>query len=834
MVCQLTHFVPLSKQPVNAPHRFSQLAAPLQLAMIATGLFSAIALSFPATAADVVVDAVPDRPSPPTSTLAAQPEAVQTPPSRPAIAPAEMVVAQEFSSQTPASTTASTQTASTQATSTAANTTPLPPDAQYYRDYQSVVVPTEPVVQSVPAARSAPPAPTPISTTTPRQPTQTAQAAPPTVQVPPPPPLPTTPPPPVTPTPQQTATPPPTTNQPGWMVPVPAVTNQPVTVPPPPTGLPQSSSVVPTGELAVQATDVQIVGVDPDIQTFGLQSIQTKPGSQTSTSVLQEDVEILLKTGFFSSVTVGTQPNPQGVSVTFYTAPNRLQALDLSNAKALSLSVANSIFRDQFGQPISPAKLNNSVQAINKWYADNGYTLARVISLRPTRQGIVVVDVAEGVVGEVKLRYLNREGSPVDDKGNPIRGRSQEEFVRRQLETKPGQPFQTKTAQEDLQRLSALGIFEQAYVSFEGDARNTTVVYNLAERAPRDLRFGGGFNDSAGLFATVSVQDNNFGGLGQQLGGTVLLGTKDIQFDGRFVSPYRATEPNVPGYNANVFRRQGLSAVFDEDVKLANGDRVRERRYGAGVGIEKPIGGGWQGFWGLNYENVSTRDSGGDIFTQDRLGNPLTLSGEGVDDLFSFSFTALNDLRNNPVNPSSGSLTRFNTEQYIPIGRGNVFGTKLQGSYTQFFPVKLITASHKTPPDPRNSQPETFGINVRGGTYVGDLPPYNAFILGGPNSVRGWDNGDIATSRSFVEAQAEYRFPIYRFIGGAAFVDFASDLGSSDDVLGEPGVVRGKPGSGVGVGFGLRVNSPFGLVRGDLGFSNQGDVKFQFGFGQRF
>ncbi|MBF2029966.1 MAG: BamA/TamA family outer membrane protein [Oscillatoriales cyanobacterium C42_A2020_001] len=719
-------------------------------------------------------------------------------------------------------------------TTTAAASTISPVDPRYYQEYQSVIVPTEPIdpptAQFVPPPSQIPPppSPSPIPAPPPVTPAPNPGAGSPPVVVPSPGPG----------TPVPPATLPSSLNEPIWVVPAtPPTTAQPVTVPPstvpPRQPAPSPRSPAP-GELVVQATDVQIIGVEPETQAYGLDIIQTKPGGQTSPTLLQNDIAILENSGFFSNVTVSTRQNPQGLSVTFSANPVTLQALQLSNAQGLSLSVANSIFKDQFGQPITPGSLNQAVKQINDWYAQNGFTLARVVSLQPTPQGIVVVEVAEGRIADVKIRFVNREGQSVDANGKPIRYRTQDAFVRRQIKLQPGQAFQVETAREDLARLQALGIFEQTNVTFEGDARNTVVVYNLQERPPRDLRFGGGYNDTLGLFGTVNIQDVNFGGLGQQLGGTVLVGTRDVQFDARFVSPYRDTEPNVPGYSANAFRNQGLSNVFTDEVRLPNDDRVRERRYGASVGLEQPLGDAWKGSWGLNYTNVSIRDSGGRVFARDELGNPLSLSDSGIDDLFNFSFTALRDLRDNTVNPRTGSLVRLNTEQYFPIGRGNVLGTKLQANYTQFIPITLITASHKTPPNPAESQPETLAFNVQGGTWVGDLPPYNAFVLGGPFSVRGWDTGAIATSRSYVEASAEYRFPIYRFIGGAAFIDFASDLGSSDDVPGKPGVIRDKPGTGLGFGFGVRVNSPLGILRGDLGISNQGDVRFQFGFGQRF
>jgi outer membrane protein insertion porin family len=72
-------------------------------------------------------------------------------------------------------------------------------------------------------------------------------------------------------------------------------------------------------------------------------------------------------------------------------------------------------------------------------------------------------------------------------------------------------------------------------------------------------------------------------------------------------------------------------------------------------------------------------------------------------------------------------------------------------------------------------------------------------------------------------------------VGGALFADFATDIGSGDSVPGNPAGVRDKPGSGYGVGLGVRVKSPLGPIRVDYTvLSNGGDQKFQFGIGERF
>ena len=43
---------------------------------------------------------------------------------------------------------------------------------------------------------------------------------------------------------------------------------------------------------------------------------------------------------------------------------------------------------------------------------------------------------------------------------------------------------------------------------------------------------------------------------------------------------------------------------------------------------------------------------------------------------------------------------------------------------------------------------------------VGDLPPHEAFPIGGTNSVRGYDEGAVGSGRSYVVASAEVSVPL--------------------------------------------------------------------------
>jgi outer membrane protein insertion porin family len=92
----------------------------------------------------------------------------------------------------------------------------------------------------------------------------------------------------------------------------------------------------------------------------------------------------------------------------------------------------------------------------------------------------------------------------------------------------------------------------------------------------------------------------------------------------------------------------------------------------------------------------------------------------------------------------------------------------------------------------------------------------------------------VGAGRRYIQATAEYRFPVFSIIGGALFLDYASDLGSGENVPGNPAGVRGKPGNGFGYGLGIRVQSPLGPIRVDYGFNDQGDSQLHFGIGERF
>jgi outer membrane protein insertion porin family len=171
-------------------------------------------------------------------------------------------------------------------------------------------------------------------------------------------------------------------------------------------------------------------------------------------------------------------------------------------------------------------------------------------------------------------------------------------------------------------------------------------------------------------------------------------------------------------------------------------------------------------------------------------------------------------------------------EQTAPVGSGSILFNRLRGRYSYYLPVNWLdlTSFGFT----ESTQPQALAFNLQAGTVLGDLPPYEAFIIGGSNSVRGYAEGDVGSGRSYVQATAEYRFPIISAVGGALFFDYGSTLGSDDAVPGIPSIIRGLPSQGYGYGIGVRIQSPVGPIRIDYGINEQGGSRVNFGIGEKF
>ncbi|MBC1193436.1 MAG: outer membrane protein assembly factor [Microcystis sp. M_OC_Ca_00000000_S217Cul] len=620
---------------------------------------------------------------------------------------------------------------------------------------------------------------------------------------------------------------------------------------PSPAETPTTAPPVPAEESRVLVSEVVVQGSDRELENLVYNTIRTRPGRSTTRSQLQEDINAVFATGFFADVRAVPQDTPLGVRVTFEVQPNpvfqgvQIQiAPETMDKSILPAGVVEEIFASQYGKTLNLRELQAGVKKINDWYSKNGYDLAQVIGApQVTPDGRVILVISEGLIEKIQVRYFNVEQEPV-------KGKTREFIITREMRLKAGDIFNRNTAQQDLQRVFGLGLFEDVRLSFSpgSDPREVIVNVDVVEGNTGSLAAGGGISSNAGLFGTVSYQQRNFGGNNQTLGAEVQLGEREFLFDLSFSDPWIAKDNFRTSYTVNVFRRQSISLVYDGENSsirtLNDNDSPRIVRTGGGITFVRPLAPDvftkpkWVVSLGFNYQQVQVQNANGDISPLSAPLNgfgsqQLAFSSSGIDDLLSLNIGAIRDFRDNPLQPTSGSFLRLGLEQTIPVGSGSIFGTRVRGSYSYFIPVRFINSFNLFETDIFKGQ-QSLAFNVQAGTVLGDLPPYDAFIVGGSNSVRGYAEGEVGSGRSYFQATAEYRFPIVAIIGGALFVDFGTTIGSQGDVPGQPGIVRDLPGIGLGYGLGVRVQSPVGQIRVDFGFNVDGGSRLHFGIGERF
>ncbi|MGF1497524.1 MAG: BamA/TamA family outer membrane protein [Elainellaceae cyanobacterium] len=454
------------------------------------------------------------------------------------------------------------------------------------------------------------------------------------------------------------------------------------------------------------------------------------------------------------------------------------------------------------------------------------------------------------IISDIAVRFV--------DDGEPDDGRTRDYIILREFDLEPGDVYDPALAEDGLQRVQNLTIVRDATLTLEpaaDDPNQVVMVVTVDERPPFSIDFGltlphpsalegptepevvlPGTDRKGGISAGIVFQLENLGGNNQALALGIEGGETVFNYGVSFTDPW-INGTNRWGYSVDFFNERQVSAVFDggDEVELPNDNDPWVHRLGGGLEFFHPVSSSYAFSTGINYQRVSVRDEAftGAIFPEDELGNDLTFSGDGRDDLLSLAFSSSWDRRNDRRFPTEGFRVLFRTDQYLPIGEGEIFGNRLAANYTHYFQVPLFGF---------DDGPRTLIFNLQGGTFIGDLPPYEAFSLGGTSSVRGYEAGEVGSGRSFVQATVEYRFPIFDFslfreeidVGGTLFVDYANDLGSGDTVPGEPAEVRDKPGDGAGFGGGLRAITPIGAVRLEVGVNDEGDSEVIFQIGDRF
>jgi len=144
---------------------------------------------------------------------------------------------------------------------------------------------------------------------------------------------------------------------------------------------------------------------------------------------------------------------------------------------------------------------------------------------------------------------------------------------------------------------------------------------------------------------------------------------------------------------------------------------------------------------------------------------------------------------------------------------------KLLGTFYRYQPIGRVTLAS--------------AIRI-GGSLLGTLRFVDPFFVGGADTVRGYGE-DALGPKNFLGAQGgdsllvlnqEIRAPIYKWLRGVAFIDAGNVFSRNRPSL---------SGLDVGYGVGIRLHTPFSILRVDMGVpARSGSKRWYFGIGQIF
>ena len=135
-----------------------------------------------------------------------------------------------------------------------------------------------------------------------------------------------------------------------------------------------------------------------------------------------------------------------------------------SKNSVISNDYLDDIFNNYYGTTLNLNEFQNKIEIIKKRYKDEGYSLLRINSPdRISDDGVVILNVSEGLISDIELRFQGADGETLID-GKPRKGKTKDWVIKRELKTQPGTIFNRKILEEDIKRLYATSQIGRAHV----------------------------------------------------------------------------------------------------------------------------------------------------------------------------------------------------------------------------------------------------------------------------------------------------------------------------------------------------------------------------------
>jgi outer membrane protein insertion porin family len=479
------------------------------------------------------------------------------------------------------------------------------------------------------------------------------------------------------------------------------------------------------------------------------------------------------------------------------------------------------------GDPLVADAVNQSADRLISAYNTLGYAdaaaspeLAEVGNADGQDRVRLIFDVSEGP--RVRILHVLTNGTAHTNVGRLRR----DFFLFQPLDwLKNDKILQTERILYDTSAFTSVSIHTQPVGRAADGVQQRDLIVDLAEAKRFLLTYAFGFQQRSGnpqlpglnvlhgIQGLVQLSDTNM--FGKLDTGSILLKVAQDQALGQisFTNP-RPFGVNYPA-SVTLFAQELADVSFSSD------------RYTAVIQVAKKLSDRTNVYLAYNYELIRVFNLKlSSIADIQRNEQPVRLGliGPGF----------LRDTRDNVFDATKGTLTTANLQvASVALGGNNQYVEMLVQHSRYYhvpkFPSLIYSASGKL------GLAEPFGGQPT-------LPISQRFFAGGPTDLRGFGfeqagpldpvTGNPTGGDALIVINNELRFPIWKLLGGAVFSDTGNVFPTVSDI--NIGKVTET------LGFGLRIKTPVGPLRFDLGFlvaNSPPNYRFyhaHFSFGQTF
>ncbi|TDX59189.1 BamA/OMP85 family outer membrane protein [Orenia marismortui] len=548
-------------------------------------------------------------------------------------------------------------------------------------------------------------------------------------------------------------------------------------------------------------TAIKVVGNKKIKDEEILEQVKTKVGDKVSNEKLQEDMKKIFDLGYFFDIQITFKNHKDGVMLTFEVVENpELDEIKFIGNNEVGADKLKEVISVRPGQILNLNKLDESTQAINKYYQDEGYILAKVVDVTIKESDKLYVTINEGELNKI---IINTDGETKDY------------VVRRELSMEPGQVFNVNQMWNDLRNIYNLGYFKDVKPQFkpvEGESQSANLVINLKEAKTGTFSVGGGYSSSSGMTGLINIEKDNLFGTGKRVKLNWEFGGKQNLYEIGFYEPWAfGTETSL---NFNLYNRT------EED---SNDNDVNEK--GIDITAGHPITDNTNGYITLSYDNSDYYEeiSDGSFEKADENTRSITLK-------------TIRDTRDNFLNPKEGGRQELSIEKAGFGGDTNF--AKYQTDLRKYIPV---------------GNDDSLALRLKAGASNGTLEDIHKYQLrdGLLDGVRGYDSDYYNKTKwtdkndndkrdpgevdydpeesgfkgdSLLLANIEYRFDIVESVTGVVFADAGRTFQNNDFSLND---------LNYSVGVGARFNTPIGQLGLDYGYAPEGDADHNRSFSLR-